>query len=370
MATSLRVSGLNKTYKTDRGEEVQAVRGVTFEIGQNEFYTLLGPSGCGKTTILRCVAGLEKPHLGQIYIGEKLVGSPDQGIFIPPYQRNIGMVFQSYAIWPHMDVFHNVAYPLRVGKTKYPKAKVKEMVFDVLKLVKLEQFADRSAPQLSGGQQQRVAIARALVAKPKLLLLDEPLSNLDAKLREEMRLELREMMREARVAALYVTHDQLEALVMSDKVAVMRDGVIVQESSPHELYSRPRDRFTAEFVGRTNFFEGVVDGVAPSGNPSPVKLPQGMLHCFLPNGVGKGDKVTIAVRPENLFVLERTTGSEVNLMRAIVEKAFFMGDFLECEVRLFGSLIKLKIHPSSPVRPGSSVLIQVRPELCTVILSS
>ena len=248
----IRVKDLEKAFAGARGE-VRALRGVSFEVGRGELFTLLGPSGCGKTTTLRCIAGLEQPLSGEIRIDDKPVFSAADGTFIPPERRNIGMVFQSYAIWPHMTVFQNVAYPLAKAASR---AEIGERVARILDRLSLGALADRLAPNLSGGQQQRVALARALVAQPQVLLLDEPLSNLDAKLREQMRFELKALQESFGITTFYVTHDQEEAMVMSDLIAVMSEGQIIQLGSPHELYERPRTPFVADFIGRTNFLPG------------------------------------------------------------------------------------------------------------------
>ena len=253
----IRIENLHMRYHSEMGE-VHAVRGISLTVKPGEFYTMLGPSGCGKTTTLRSVAGLETPEEGEIYIGDDLVFSSSKGISIPPYKRDIGMVFQSYAIWPHMTVFDNVAFPLQEMRRRFSKKEIHEKVLKALSLVQLNGLEDRPAPFLSGGQQQRLALARALVKEPRVLLLDEPLSNLDAKLREETRLEVRELVNRLNITTLYVTHDQLEALTMSDVVAVINQGQIAQEAPPNEIYQSPRERFVANFIGLANFLEGDV----------------------------------------------------------------------------------------------------------------
>src|SRR3989441_5551037 len=240
---TLIVEDLHMTYQTAAGP-VRAVRGVSFIVEPGAFFTLLGASGCGKTTTLRCVAGLEAPEHGRIAIGDTVVYSSAERIAEPPYRRDIGMVFQSYAIWPHLSVFDNVAFPLVSGRRRFSRQEVHEKTRRALRLVQLDHLADRPAPFLSGGQQQRVALARALVAESTVLLLDEPLSNLDAKLRAEMRFELKSLVKSLGVTTLYVTHDQMEALTMSDSVAVMHEGVFVEEATPKALYLRPRSAFT------------------------------------------------------------------------------------------------------------------------------
>src|SRR3990170_936821 len=242
------IRGLQKTFKAHQGR-VDALKGIDLEVGEGEFCVLLGPSGCGKTTTLRCVAGLEKPDGGEIEISGTKVTSSSSRVHVPTEKRDIGMVFQSYAIWPHMNVFQNVAFPL---------------------------VEDRPATDLSGGQQQRVAMARAVVTEPKILLMDEPLSNLDARLREQMRLELKKITQSVGVTTLYVTHDQAEALSLGDKVCVMHEGEIVQIGTPQDVYTRPANLFAAQFVGEMNFIRGKVTG------PGQVDSPLGKLKCPVP----------------------------------------------------------------------------------------
>src|SRR6266498_3641464 len=275
---ALVVEDLHMTYKTAEGL-VRAVCGVTFSVKPGEFYTLLGASGCGKTTILRCIAGLESPDRGHISIGDEIVYSGADRIAEPPYRRDIGMVFQSYAIWPHMNVFDNVAFPLVSGRRKFTRAQVHEKTMRALRLVHLEELAYRPAPFLSGGQQQRVALARALVAEPAVLLLDEPLSNLDAKLRAEMRLEIKNLVKSLGVTTLYVTHDQMEALTMSDRVAVMKEGVFVEEATPKDLYLHPHSAFTATFLGDTNLIAGKVVGRSTRDVMWRVETKHGQILC-------------------------------------------------------------------------------------------
>src|SRR5919197_910162 len=243
----LSVKGLCTEYVSERNQAIRAAQDVTFEVPQGKLFTLLGPSGCGKTTTLRSIAGLERPRLGEIRVDEDLIYSSLRGVFVPPNQRGLGMVFQSYAIWPHMTVFENAAFPLRVGRRRFSRREIEQRVNRVLATVDLSEMAQREATKLSGGQQQRLALARALVMEPRLLLLDEPLSNLDAKLRERMRFELKRIQRELGITTVYVTHDQSEALALSNEIAVMRDGRIVQLGSPRDIYERPRSKFVADF---------------------------------------------------------------------------------------------------------------------------
>src|SRR5688572_10096801 len=245
------IRNLRKTFHAQQGV-VNALKGIDLEISEGDFCVLLGPSGSGKTTTLRCVAGLERPDDGEIEISGRLVNSPVSRVFIPAEKREIGMVFQSYAIWPHMNVFQNVAFPLTQGQKRVAKSMVGDRVRAALKRVQLDGLEDRPATDLSGGQQQRVAMARAIVTDAKVLLMDEPLSNLDARLREQMRVELRKITKSIGVTTLYVTHDQAEALSLGDKVCVMNHGEILQIARPNEVYARPVNLFVAQFVGEMN----------------------------------------------------------------------------------------------------------------------
>src|ERR1035437_8781917 len=260
------IRGLQKPFNARQGR-VDALRSIDLEVSEGEFCVLLGPSGCGKTTTLRCVAGLERPDSGEIEIGGRKVNSTIPRIFFPAEKRNISMVFQSYAIWPHMNVFQNVAFPLTQGQKRFPKSVVVERVRGALKMVQLEGLEKRPATDLSGGQQQRVAMARAMVTEPKILLMDEPLSNLDARLRDQMRIELRKLTKEIGVTTLYVTHDQSEALSLGDKVCLLNQGEILQVATPHELYTHPVNLFAAQFVGEMNFIKGNVSGPGRVDSP-------------------------------------------------------------------------------------------------------
>ena len=355
------VSGLAKAFRTLDGE-VDALDDLSFEVRPGEFYTLLGPSGCGKSTTLRCIAGLERPDRGEIRIGEKVVSSP--GIFIPPNERPIGMVFQSYAIWPHMTVFNNVAFPLK--QQKVPRSGRERLVMEALSLVKMEDLAQRPAPYLSGGQQQRVALARALVSKPQVLLLDEPLSNLDAKLREELRTEIKDLIRRVGITALYVTHDQAEALAMSDRIAVMLRGAILQEAMPKDLYLKPRDRFVAQFIGQVNFFEGTVSGKLDNGLRI-VSTEAGELRCVVPASIPSGAPILITVRPESLVVAAEVKNSAVNVISGEIDKNTFLGDSIDCHVRVGKQQVRAKLPPTSELNEGAQVLLQFDPHACVVI---
>ncbi|MBM4325372.1 MAG: ABC transporter ATP-binding protein, partial [Deltaproteobacteria bacterium] len=254
----IRIRNLNKDFFSE-GKRITALDQVNLDIPANRIFTLLGPSGCGKTSLLRCIVGLETPDKGEIVIGDEIVFSQEKNIYLPPEKRRLGMVFQTYAIWPHMNVFDNVAYPLQTRKL--PKKEVSDKVTETLRFVQLAGFEKRPATKLSGGQQQRVALARALVAEPKVILFDEPLSNLDAKLREETRKELRSFLSRLSITAVYVTHDQIEALSLSDMVAVMRNGRIIEMGTPWDIYFNSDQRFVADFIGRANIMDGKIRSV-------------------------------------------------------------------------------------------------------------
>ena len=283
---------------------VKAAQDVSFDVPDGELFTLLGPSGCGKTTTLRSIAGLERPQRGEIELDGRVVFSSAKGVFVAPNKRNFGMVFQSYAIWPHMNVFKNVAFPLEVRKPRPPQREIQEKVMRVLSVVQLAELAERDATKLSGGQQQRLALARALVMEPQLLLLDEPLSNLDAKLREKMRFELKRMQRDLGLTTIYVTHDQSEALALSHEIAVMNEGRIVQIGSPRDIYERPRNKFVADFVGNTNFIDGTMLSTAAGNGRCRVATPIGELNVQCVETLAQGAPVVVSVRPEDVELSE------------------------------------------------------------------
>ncbi len=293
---------------TRRFGDVTAVDAVSLRVEPGEFVTLLGPSGCGKTTTLRMVAGLDRNDGGSISIGDRVVSDPDAGVFVPPERRQLGMVFQSYAIWPHMTVFDNVAYPLRVRRID--KAQITERVMAALRLVEMEPYAQRPAPLLSGGQQQRVAIARAMVFEPQVLLLDEPLSNLDAKLRAQMGDEFRALQHRLRITCLYVTHDQEEAMALSDRVVVMQRGSMLQVGPPETIYQRPVSREVAAFFGTPNFLEGQVTGGTRLGDGQHRLAVTGdgwHGECLSAQAFAAGEQVLVMVRPENMVLAAADT---------------------------------------------------------------
>jgi iron(III) transport system ATP-binding protein len=356
----LRVQDLRLRYRTDLGD-VEAVRGLSLNVEKGEFYTLLGPSGCGKTSTLRCIAGLETPTSGAIEIEQTVVYASASRTLVPPHKRNIGMVFQSYAIWPHMTVFDNVAFPLQHGsRARMPRKVVEEKVMRALSMVQLDALAQRPAPMLSGGQQQRVALARAIASEPAVLLLDEPLSNLDARLRDDMRQEIKTLVRRLGTTTVYVTHDQLEALSMSDRVALLNDGVIVQEGEPRDVYLHPADAFAANFLGRTN----VLSGVATAADRVETRF--GALRVALPASVPVGSEVAIGFRPESVELVP--LGGEG--LHGKVAAASFVGDAVEYQIDLGGQLVRAKAQPFAPLEEGASVAVRVAPERCYVLESA
>jgi iron(III) transport system ATP-binding protein len=312
----------------------------------------LGPSGCGKTTTLRCVAGLERPDEGEIDIAGRLVNSSSRKVYVPAEKRDIGMVFQSYAIWPHMNVFQNVAFPLTQGQKRFPKAVVAEKVRNALKKVQLDGLEDRPATDLSGGQQQRVAMARAMVTEPKILLMDEPLSNLDARLREQMRVELKKITKAIGVTTLYVTHDQAEALSLGDRVCVMNRGEILQIASPNDVYARPVSLFVAQFVGEMNFVKGAVTG------PGQVESPIGKFSVSVPAGVNVGAEVTLAIRPEHVN-LHADSKAAADAVRGKVTSKNYLGDAALLEVEVNGVSLLAKLAGDSDLIIGQQATVEL-----------
>ena len=330
MTAALNVEALRKQFSVGR----PAVDGISFAVPAGEIVVLLGPSGCGKTTTLRCVAGLEHPSAGVISIGGRVVSSPEQGILLPPRQRDIGMVFQSYAVWPHMTVRQNVVYPLK--HRRIGRAEAARMVEEVLALVGLSEYAERPVVALSGGQMQRVALARSIVYRPQLLLLDEPLSNLDAKLRIRLRDDLRRILKSTGMTALYVTHDPSEAVVLGDRIGVMRDGRLLQMGTPDEIYNRPADLFVANFTGATNELSGVL--VERNGDVGVIEIADGgRLEATLLHGVRPGDKVRIALRPENIAI-GATNGA--GLQARVIDRRY-QGTQTVYDIELFGRRLEV-----------------------------
>ena len=365
MTAGIAVENLRKSFSTHEGV-VTALDDVSFEVQSGKFFTLLGPSGCGKTTTLRCVAGLERPNHGAIAIGGKTVFSSQRKLFVPGNRRDVGMVFQSYAIWPHMTVFENVAFPLRVRKN--PHGPIRKQVLEVLELVGLAGLEDRPATQLSGGQQQRVALARALVAKPQLLLLDEPLSNLDAKLRMQMRWELKELQTRLGTTTLYVTHDQIEALAISDEIALMNKGRIVQIGSPKEIYRSPVNEFAADFIGAANIIHGELLAGPDERRRARVKTDLGEFHATAQPGLGEiGKGVLLAFRPENIFIGSSGRPNGQNVFTGELQGVTYLGECAELHIAVAGHRIQVRADAGLELEKGMTVYLQIPVEKCLAI---
>jgi iron(III) transport system ATP-binding protein len=350
------------THLAVRYGDVTAVDGIDFDIAPGELVTLLGPSGCGKTTTLRAVAGLETPSGGSIRLNGETVYSAGERRNVPAEKRGVSMVFQSYAIWPHMTVFDNVAYGLRVRKL--PAAEVRQNVERVLGLVQMQAFADRPASKLSGGQQQRVAVARAIAFSPSVLLFDEPLSNLDAKLRAEMRVELRELQRRLDITSLYVTHDQEEALAISDRVIVMNGGRIEQIGTPEDIYNRPRTRFVADFVGSANIIAGTVRG--PSGDGSTLIFDtEGGVPLEVVASDASTERNIVALRTSYIH-LGPMPGSR-NAVPGRIHRRMFHGDFIQYVVDWPAGQLIVRRPPTELLDEGSEVTISFAPTHCVLL---
>jgi iron(III) transport system ATP-binding protein len=353
---AVRAVGLRKTFGP-----VVAVNDLGFEAKPGEFLTLLGPSGCGKTTTLRLIAGLERPDRGEIHVGGRVLSSADSGLFVPPERRGMGMVFQSYAIWPHMTVFENVAFPLE--ELRVPRREIRDRVMAILDTVGLGGLHDRPAPMLSGGQQQRVALARALVSNPEVLLLDEPLSNLDARLREEMRFELRDMQARLGITSIFVTHDQAEAMTLSDHIVVMNAGHIEQEGSPEDVYQRPRTRFVMDFLGRANHL--------------PARIVRGEDGGWLAVVDGNGfamtlsgaepwveeQEVLLAFRPE---AVDARAADGDGAWVGVVRSSVYIGGHVEYVVDIGGFTIRATGPPDPRLLPEARARLHVSPNAVRV----
>jgi iron(III) transport system ATP-binding protein len=352
--------GLTKRFT----EAAAAVSDLTLEIADGEFVSLLGPSGCGKTTTLRLIAGFLSPDSGEIRVDQKVISSPS--VMIPPERRHMSMIFQTYAIWPHMTVFQNVAYGLKLKKLA--SAEIAKKVDRILRLVHLETLAERYPAELSGGQQQRVALARALVVEPQILLLDEPLSNLDANLREEMRFEIRRLHEEFRITTIYVTHDQAEAMVTSDRIAVMHQGRIMQVGNPEEIFDRPTSRFVAEFIGKTNILQGKL------GDGARVVLADGLsLRVASGENFSWGNDVCVCIRPHSIALAASAAEAEearqkgYNLFSGVVQRRIYFGDAIDYTVELPDRrLLRVVAPPSCRYQPGQKIFALAHPDHCEI----
>jgi iron(III) transport system ATP-binding protein len=367
----LTIRNLVKTFEPGRGAQrnrVHAVDGISIDVKDGELFTFLGPSGCGKTTTLRCIAGLEMPDQGEIAIDGRVLFSSERRVRVPASERGLGMVFQSYAIWPHMNVYKNVAFPLEVmpRRQRPPRAQLRERVERALSVVHLDQLADRQATDLSGGQQQRLALARALVLEPPLLLMDEPLSNLDAKLREEMRFEVKRLQRDLGITGVYVTHDQVEALAMSNRIAVMRAGKIEQVGAPREVYEAPRSRFVADFIGTSNFIDGAVE--SHEGNRYVVRTADGLLRIPSDATFAVGDDVIVAARPEHIELHPAgTNGTGPNTWTGRVAARAFLGEVVDHVVAVGSREIRARCNSKVSIPPETDVTISFHEEAFSLI---
>ena len=359
------VRNLTKTYRTNGGR-VLALDDVSLEVGQGEILVLLGPSGCGKTTLLRCVAGLERPDSGEILVDGRVVFSSEKKILVPPEERQLGMVFQSYALWPHMTVEANVVYPLRNYGIK--KDEARERARTVLNVVGLGEYAATFPGQLSGGQQQRVALARAIVANKGVVLFDEPLSNLDAKVRERLRLELLALQEKIRFSALYVTHDQAEATALANRITVMNVGTVAQVGTPLDIYNRPASRYVGQFIGNANEIPGTIQKrvgdhycVATTAGP--------LVGVSGAEPLQDGSEVVVLLRPEHPRV-ELTNSSHqtngVNRLHCTVERSIFMGPYVDYVVKIEATEFVLRSSEVQILEPGSTIDLTIDPDLLRI----
>ncbi len=345
------------------GREV-AVAGIDLAVEKGEFITLLGPSGCGKTTTLRCIAGLERPDTGEIRIEGEAVTSTDREIFLNPEERNLGMVFQSYAVWPHMTVFDNVAFGLKIRRAG--RRETQEKTTRTLELVGLGSVADRYATKLSGGQRQRVALARAIVYSPRVILFDEPLSNLDAKLREQMRIELVRLQQEVGITSIYVTHDQTEALVMSDRFVVMEKGTIQQIGTPETIYARPANAFVASFIGAANLMTGKF--LSREGGFAEVEIQAGnggealRFRALGGESASPGQEIFLCLRPEDINLHFQPPADSINALEGTIIDTVYQGNFLDCQVQVGPYEIGVQIDHFEQLSPGQKVYMTFEPD--------
>lgn len=345
--------------------EAAAVDALDLDISHGEFVALLGPSGCGKTTTLRLLAGFLRPDDGEIRVDDQVISSA--AVIVPPERRNMSMIFQSYAVWPHMTVAQNVAYGLKFKKLA--KREIERKVTTLLQLVRLDKFAERYPAELSGGQQQRVALARAMVVEPQILLMDEPLSNLDANLREEMRFEIRRLHEEFKITTVYVTHDQAEAMATADRIAVLDRGHLVQVGSPAEIFDRPKTRFVAEFVGKANILTGRVEAAGK------LRLSDGAtIRLAEPGGLAPASEALICLRPHNLELVNdedavrRLIDQGYNLFSGVIRRSIYFGDSVDYAVELAsGATLRVIAPASQRFESGQKISAAARPEDCVVV---
>jgi len=348
----LKVKSLSKNFG-----KVKAVQEVSFEATEGKVLSLLGPSGCGKTTTLRCIAGFENPDRGEIYLDDRKI-TP-----IPPEKRGIGMVFQSYALWPHMTVYGNLAFGLQIRKV--PKDEITKKIKKVLGMVQLEGYENRYPRQMSGGQQQRIAMARALVFEPDIMLLDEPLSNLDAQLREEMRFEFTELQKKLGITAVYVTHDQAEALVISDKIVILDQGKIVQSGTPKEIYSNPKNKFVAGFIAVTSFIEGKIDSFTEEKKKVIVKTDDGLVIHSFNHSFDIGQKVSVAMRMNVIKFIQdeyKSDKSTVNIFKGKIIQSSYLGNTIDYKIRMGKWEIRTNAEAKYDFKLGEEVTFHLPPE--------
>jgi iron(III) transport system ATP-binding protein len=343
---------------------------VSFDVAKGDFFTLLGPSGCGKSTTLQCIAGLETPDEGEIEMDGEVVLCTRRKLLVPANRRNIGMIFQSYAIWPHLSVYDNVAFPLVHGQQRTRGIDVRRRVMQALEMVQLADYAERPSPHLSGGQQQRVALARALVHEPRLLLLDEPLSNLDAKLRDAMRVELRLLVKSLGITTVFVTHDQLEAMSMSDQIALMRAGKVVQQGAPRDVYLRPNSAFSADFMGRSNMIAGVQRAASADAAATQVTVTVsfGELRGVRNAEIHDGSPVLVVIRPQAIVAgFARPEATRENLFKARIDRLHFLGDFVEAEVSIGDAVLRVMLDAYLQASVGQTVWLELPVDRCVVV---
>jgi len=348
----LKVKNLSKNFG-----KVKAVQEVSFEATEGEVLSLLGPSGCGKTTMLRCIAGFENPNQGEIYLDNRKI-TP-----FPPEKRGIGMVFQNYALWPHMTVYGNLAFGLQIKKV--PKDEITKKIKKVLDMVQLEGYENRYPRQMSGGQQQRIAMARALVFEPKIMLLDEPLSNLDAQLREEMRFEFTELQRKLGITAIYVTHDQAEALVISDKILILDQGKMIQFGTPKEIYSNPKNKFVAGFIAVTSFIDGRIDSFTEEKKKVIVKTDDGLAIHGFNNSFDIGKKVSIAMRMNVIKFIQDENKSDkntVNIFKGKIIQSSYLGNIIDYKIKVGSWEVRTKSDAKYNFKVGEEVTFYLSPE--------
>lgn len=348
----LKVKNLSKNFG-----KVKAVQEVNFEATEGKVLSLLGPSGCGKTTTLRCIAGFENPDQGEIYLDNRNI-TP-----FPPEKRGIGMVFQNYALWPHMTVYGNLAFGLQIRKV--PKPEIDKRIKKVLSMVQLEGYENRYPRQMSGGQQQRIAMARALVFEPEIMLLDEPLSNLDAQLREEMRFEFTELQRKLGITAIYVTHDQAEALVISDKIVILNQGKIVQSGSPKEIYSNPINKFVAGFIAVSSFINGSVDSFIEDKKKVVVKTNDGLVICGFNNSFDIGQEVSVAMRMNVIKFIQDENKSDkntVNIFKGKIIQSSYLGNIIDYKIKVGNWEVRTNSDAKYNFKVGEEVTFYLSPE--------